>query len=137
FARLGLRSIPMVAESGPIGGKQSHEFIILADTGESQVFCHRDYLDFEVPREDVNFDDIAALQGIVDRWTSLYAATSDKHDPAALRAIREGARVQARGIEVGHSCYVGTTYSESMIAPVRSADCSERAVHMASHGIRR
>src|SRR5881396_2772065 len=75
FARLGLKSIPMVAESGPIGGSQSHEFIILADTGESEVFCHRDYLDFEVPGADVNFDDVAGLQAIVNRWTSLYAAT--------------------------------------------------------------
>src|SRR5213075_2977441 len=75
FARLGLKSIPMRAESGPIGGDMSHEFIILAATGESQVFCHRDYLDFPVPTPDTDFDDTAALQGIVDRWTSLYAAT--------------------------------------------------------------
>src|SRR6266566_3809462 len=86
FARLGLKSIPMVAESGPIGGDMSHEFIILADTGESEVFCHRDYLDFEVPGADVNFDDVAGLAAIVGRWTSLYAATSDKHDKAAFAA---------------------------------------------------
>src|SRR5467141_482639 len=77
FARLGLKSIPIRADTGPIGGDLSHEFIILADTGESEVYCHRDYLDFEVPGEDVNFDDVATLQAIVDRWTSLYAATSD------------------------------------------------------------
>src|SRR5256886_181044 len=87
FARLGLKSIPMRAESGPIGGDMSHEFIILADTGESEVFCHRDYLDFTVPGEDVNFDDVAGLQGIVDRWTSLYAATSEKHDAAAYAGV--------------------------------------------------
>ena len=63
FARMGLQSIPMVAESGPIGGNLSHEFIVLADTGESEVFCHRDYLDFEVPGADVNFDNISGLQG--------------------------------------------------------------------------
>src|SRR5688500_6160959 len=68
FARLGLRSIPMQAESGPIGGNLSHEFIILASTGESEVYCHRDYFDFPVPDEDVSFDDPAVLQGIVDRW---------------------------------------------------------------------
>src|SRR2546425_5070785 len=84
FARMGLKSIPMRAESGPIGGNLSHEFIILADTGESEVYCHRDYLDFEVPGATVNFDDITDLQAIVDRWTSLYAATSEKHDPAAF-----------------------------------------------------
>src|SRR6202521_2581481 len=68
FARLGLKSIPMVAETGPIGGDLSHEFIILASTGESEVYCHRDYLDFAVPGADVDFDDVAALQGIVDKW---------------------------------------------------------------------
>src|SRR6516162_2236266 len=70
FARMGLRSIPMVAESGPIGGNLSHEFIILAQTGESEVYCHRDYLDFAVPPEDVDFDDREALQRIVNQWTS-------------------------------------------------------------------
>src|SRR4029079_17297923 len=81
FARLGLKSIPMRAESAPIGGDMSHEFIILAATGESEVFCHKDYLDFEVPGEGVDFDDVAGLQGIVDKGTSLYAATSEKHEP--------------------------------------------------------
>src|SRR3979411_2134471 len=79
FARLGLKSIPMRAESGPIGGDMSHEFIILASTGESEVYCHRDYLDFAVPGGDVNFDDIAGLQGIVDKWTSPDAAASERH----------------------------------------------------------
>src|ERR1700759_21004 len=78
FARMGLRSIPMVADTGPIGGNLSHEFIILASTGESEVYCHRDYLDFEVPDADVDFDNPEALQTIVDKWTSLYAATSEK-----------------------------------------------------------
>src|SRR5467141_398041 len=73
FARLGLKAIPMVADTGPIGGNLSHEFIILASTGESEVYCHRDYLDFPVPGEDVNFDDVATVQGIVDTWTSRYA----------------------------------------------------------------
>ena len=80
FARLGLKSMPMVAESGPIGGTLSHEFIILASTGESEVYCHRDYLDFPCRTPMSIFDDVAGLQGIVDRWTSLYAATSEKHD---------------------------------------------------------
>src|SRR6476469_9558654 len=71
FARLGLKSIPMVADTGPIGGNLSHEFIILAETGESEVFCHKDYLGFPVPDAGVNFDDVTGLQGIVDKWTSL------------------------------------------------------------------
>src|SRR5215210_1456238 len=77
FARMGLKAIPMRSDTGPIGGDLSHEFIILAPTGESEVFCHRDYLDFAVPPADTDFDDVAALQRIVDRWTSLYAATSE------------------------------------------------------------
>src|ERR1700741_4542142 len=80
FARLGLKSIPMRAESGPIGGNLSHEFIILANTGESEVFCHKNFLDFEVPAEDVAFDDVGVMQGLFEKWTSLYAAASDMHD---------------------------------------------------------
>src|SRR5580658_6210696 len=87
FDRVGLRAIPMVADTGPIGGNLSHEFIILASTGESEVFCHRDFLGFTIPDETVNFDDVAALQNIVDLWTSRYAATSDKHEPAVFDAI--------------------------------------------------
>jgi prolyl-tRNA synthetase len=135
FARLGLKSIPMRAESGPIGGDLSHEFIILAETGESEVFCHRDYLDFEVPGADVNFDDVAGLQGIVDKWTSLYAATSDKHEPEKYAALAPQAQVSARGIEVGHIFYFGTKYSEPMKATVAGPDGSEKPVHMGSYGI--
>ena len=88
FARLGLTAIPMRAESGPIGGDLSHEFLILASTGESEVFCHSDYLSFRTPPEDIDFDSAEAMQDVVDKWTSLYAATSDKHDPAAFEQAR-------------------------------------------------
>ena len=135
FARMGLKAIPMVAETGPIGGNLSHEFIILASTGESEVFCHRDYLDFEVPGADIDFDDVAGLQSTVDRWTSLYAATSEKHDNAAFEALPEGSRVSARGIEVGHIFYFGTKYSDPMKAVVTGPDGAEHAVHMGSYGI--
>ena len=135
FARMGLKAIPMVAETGPIGGNLSHEFTILAATGESEVYCHREYLDFEVPGESVDFEDRERLQAIVDRWTSLYAATSDKHDPAAFDAIPPSDRVQARGIEVGHIFYFGTKYSEPMKALVTGPDGVERPVHMGSYGI--
>ena len=135
FARLGLRSIPMVAESGPIGGNLSHEFIILAETGESEVFCHRDYLGFDVPGADVDFTHVGRLQSIVDKWTSLYAATSEKHDVAAFEALPSDKRVSARGIEVGHIFYFGTKYSEPMKAVVTGHDGIERPVHMGSYGI--
>jgi prolyl-tRNA synthetase len=132
---MGLRSIPMVAESGPIGGNLSHEFIILADTGESEVFCDREYLDFEVPGPEVDFDHIGRLQAIVDKWTSLYAATSEKHDPAAFAKLGPGQGLSARGIEVGHIFYFGTKYSEPMKAVVTGPDGVERPVHMGSYGI--
>jgi len=135
FARLGLKSIPMVAESGPIGGNLSHEFIILASTGESEVYCHRDYLDFPVPPENVNFGNVEELQKIFDQWTSLYAATSEKHDAAAFAKLPADKQVSARGIEVGHIFYFGTKYSEPMKAVVTGPDGSERPVHMGSYGI--
>ncbi len=135
FARMGLKAIPMVAETGPIGGNLSHEFIILASTGESEVFCHRDYLGFDVPAEDVDFDDIAGLQATVDHWTGLYAATSEKHDAAAFETLPEAARVSARGIEVGHIFYFGTKYSEPMKALVTGPDGADHPVHMGSYGI--
>jgi prolyl-tRNA synthetase len=135
FARLGLKSIPMRAESGPIGGNLSHEFIILASTGESEVFCHKDYLDMAVPPADVNFDDVAGLQAIVDRWTAQYAATSDMHDAAAYDLVPTDKRVSARGIEVGHIFYFGTKYSEPMKAVVSGPDGKEVPIHGGSYGI--
>ena len=135
FARLGLKSIPMVADTGPIGGNLSHEFIILADTGESEVYCHKDYLDFPAPDSDVNFDDVAGLQKVVDKWTSLYAATSEKHDAAAFGKLPGPSQVSARGIEVGHIFYFGTKYSEPMKAVVAAGDGTEKQVHMGSYGI--
>ncbi|HUC48459.1 MAG TPA: proline--tRNA ligase [Xanthobacteraceae bacterium] len=134
FARMGLRSIPMVAESGPIGGNLSHEFIILAETGESEVYCDSDYLNFEVPGPDVDFDHVGRLQAIVDKWTSLYAATSEKHDPAAFATL--GAKgLSARGIEVGHIFYFGTKYSEPMKAIVTGPEGVDRPIHGGSYGI--
>jgi len=135
FARLGLKSIPMRAESGPIGGNLSHEFIILADTGESEVFCHKDYLAMDVPGADVNFDDISGLQSIVDKWTSQYAATSDMHDAAAYGKISPDSQVSARGIEVGHIFYFGTKYSAPMKAVVATGAGGDVPVHMGSYGI--
>jgi prolyl-tRNA synthetase len=135
FERMGLKSIPMRADTGPIGGDLSHEFIILASTGESGVFCHKDYLDFAVPGPDTNFDSVEDLSAIVAKWTSLYAATEDMHDEAAFSAVPELSRVAARGIEVGHIFYFGTKYSEPMKAVVAGPDGKEVPVHMGSYGI--
>jgi prolyl-tRNA synthetase len=135
FARLGLKTIPMRAESGPIGGNLSHEFIILAATGESEVFCHKDYLEYEVPGADVTFDDVAGLQAIVDKWTALYAATSDMHDAATFAKIPADKQVSARGIEAGHIFYFGTKYSVPMKAVVAGPDGKEVPLHGGSYGI--
>jgi prolyl-tRNA synthetase len=133
FTRMGLRAIPMAADTGPIGGDLSHEFIILADTGESAVFAHRDLVEFDVLASDVDYE--KDLQPIVDRWTSLYAATDEKHDKAKFEAIAAEKRVEARGIEVGHIFYFGTKYSTPMNAKVMDADGKEVAVHGGSYGI--
>lgn len=135
FARLGLKAIPMRADTGPIGGDLSHEFIVLASTGESEVFCHKDYLGFETPAADTDFDSVEGLKGIVDKWTSLYAATEEMHDKAAYEAIPADSQLSARGIEVGHIFYFGTKYSEPMGATVQGPDGQNLPVHMGSYGI--
>ena len=128
FARLGLKSVPMRAHSGPIGGDMSHEFIILAETGESQVWCHKDLVEMDVPGEDVDFD--GDLEPIIKRRTSLYAATDEQHDQAAFEAqVPADKRLSARGIEVGHIFYFGTKYSAPLKAEVAGpgrSDASRR-----------
>ena len=133
FDRFGLRPIPMRAESGPIGGDMSHEFIILADTGESEVFCDRSLLDLPIPAEDTNYDD--DLTSIVDAWTTPYAATEEMHDKDTFQRLPENERIAARGIEVGHIFYFGTKYSEPMGAIVAGPDGVDTPVHMGSYGI--
>ena len=133
FARLGLKAVPMRADTGPIGGDLSHEFIILADTGESQVFCHRDLVDMPAPGPDVDWDD---LQTEVDRRTALYAATEEMHDQERFEAeAPEDKRLSARGIEVGHIFYFGTKYSKPMKAIVAGPDGKDAPVHMGSYGV--
>jgi prolyl-tRNA synthetase len=133
FARMGLKAIPMAADTGPIGGDLSHEFIILAETGESAVFAHRDLIEFDVLADEPDYE--KDLQPVVDRWTGLYAATDEKHDPVKFEALPAEKRVQARGIEVGHIFYFGTKYSAPMNAKVMDADGKEVTLHMGSYGI--
>lgn len=134
FARMGLKVIPMRADTGPIGGDMSHEFLILAETGESEVFCHKAYLDMEVPAEGVDYGDHAGLADIVRRWTSEYAVTDEMHDPSAC-PVPPDALIAARGIEVGHIFFFGTKYSEKMGARVAGPGGEEVAVEMGSYGI--
>ncbi len=134
FARMGLKSIPMRADTGPIGGDLSHEFIVLADTGESEVFCDRQLVDMAVPDADITFDD--DLQPLVDQRTALYAATDEMHDAAEFeKTVNAENQISARGIEVGHIFYFGNKYSTPMKATVMGPDGKEVAAEMGSYGI--
>ncbi len=134
FERMGLKSVPMKADTGPIGGDLSHEFIILADTGESQVFCDKAMLDLPIPGEETDFT--GDLGELVEPFTTPYAATEEMHDQSAFEAaVPEDRRVSARGIEVGHIFYFGTKYSEPMKAVVNGPDGKDITVHMGSYGI--
>ncbi|MCH7539172.1 MAG: proline--tRNA ligase [Proteobacteria bacterium] len=132
FARMGLKAIPMLAESGPIGGDMSHEFVILAPTGETEIHCHRDLLDFDVLGSEIDYD--GDLERVVGRWTDLYAATDKKHDPASC-PVPPDQLVEALGIEVGHIFYFGTKYSKSMDAVVAGPNSEPVPVEMGSYGI--
>ena len=135
FTRMGLKAIPMRADTGPIGGDLSHEFIILAETGESAVFCHRDFLELPVPGEATDFGNDAEMAGIVEQWTAPYAATEEMHDETAWSQVGEGDRLAARGIEVGHIFHFGEKYSRPMGASVTGPDGKEHFVSMGSYGI--
>lgn len=135
FDRLGVRAIPMQADTGPIGGDLSHEFLILADTGESEVFCHRDFETLGVPDAGVDYKDDAGIESIFKSWTETYAATDEMHDEAQWEKVAEGDRLNARGIEVGHIFHFGTKYSEPMGAKVTGADGKDHNVFMGSYGI--
>jgi prolyl-tRNA synthetase len=134
FARMGLKAVPMRADTGPIGGDLSHEFIILAETGESQVYCHKDLIDMPPPGSDVDWR--GDLTPHVEARTKLYAATDEKHEPARFeKEVPAEKRLSARGIEVGHIFYFGEKYSKPMNCVVNGQDGKEHVVHGGSYGI--
>ncbi|WP_375625899.1 proline--tRNA ligase [Bartonella sp. MU37NMGALS] len=135
FSRLGLKAIPMRADTGPIGGELSHEFIILAETGESAIFCDKQFLELTVPDSSIDFSDKAVLDDIVKQWTSFYAATEEMHNEEEWAKISDHNRLSARGIEVGHIFHFGTKYSAPMGAKVMGQDGKEHVVSMGSYGI--
>jgi prolyl-tRNA synthetase len=134
FDRMGLKAIPMRAETGPIGGDLSHEFIILADTGESGVHVHSDFLEMAWTDTSIDYRDRHYLQSIVDHFTALYAATDDVHDPQAAEQYGDKI-VSRRGIEVGQVFYFGDKYSRPMGAVVAGPDGEPVALQMGSYGI--
>ena len=136
YERMGLQAIPMRADSGPIGGDYTHEFLVLADTGESGVFYDSQITDLTFGDREINFDDVAQCQGVLEEFTSRYARTDDTHDEAQFHAqVPEERRREARGIEVGQIFYFGTMYSDKLGATVQDASGAQVPIHMGSHGI--
>ncbi len=135
YERMGLQAIPMRAETGPIGGDLSHEFLVLADTGESEVFYDSAITDLSLGDRQVDYDDWDECAGIVQEWTTPYARTDDTHDDSLFNEVPEDRRRTRRGIEVGQIFYFGTKYSEPMGATVQGPDGKAVPVHMGSHGI--
>ena len=135
YERMGLQAIPMRADSGPIGGDDTHEFLVLAATGESEVFYDSAVTDIRLGARDIDYDSHDQCRGVMEEFTALYARTDETHDEALFLKIPEERRRVARGIEVGQIFYFGTKYSEPMGAVVATPDGERVPVHMGSHGI--
>lgn len=135
YERMGLQAIPMRADSGPIGGDYTHEFLVLAETGESEVFYDSAVTDIRMGERDIDFSDKAQCQGVMEEFTSLYARTDETHDEAVFAEVPKDRQRTARGIEVGQIFYFGTTYSDPLGAKVMDETGKPVPVHMGSHGI--
>jgi prolyl-tRNA synthetase len=135
YERMGLHAIPMRADSGPIGGDDTHEFLVLADTGESEVFYDKAILDLKMGGRNVDYTDRAACAAIVHEWTTPYARTDETHDVSLYHALPQDRQATSRAIEVGQIFYFGTKYSEPMGAMVVNEHGERVPVHMGSHGI--
>jgi len=135
YERMGLQAIPMRADSGPIGGDNTHEFLVLAETGESEVFYDSAITDLKLGDREIDFDNWDEVSAICTEWTTPYARTDETHDAAAFAEVPQERRKSSRGIEVGQIFYFGTKYSEPMGATVQDGDGNKVPVHMGSHGI--
>ncbi|AFO91827.1 proline--tRNA ligase [Phaeobacter inhibens] len=135
YERMGLQAIPMRADGGPIGGDYTHEFLVLADTGESEVFYDSAVTDLTFGDRAIDYDSVEQCQGVLEEFTSKYARTDETHDEALFNEVPEERRRVARGIEVGQIFYFGTKYSEALGANVQGPDGKQSPVHMGSHGI--
>jgi prolyl-tRNA synthetase len=136
FARMGLKAVPMRAETGPIGGSDSHEFLILAETGESEVFFDKAFHDMDWSTFEIDFDDVEAVSKLVGEFTSKYAATSEMHDAVDYeKRVPAERRVTGRGIEVGHIFFFGTKYSDPFACSVQGPDGKMVTLQSGSYGI--
>ena len=135
YERMGLQAIPMRADSGPIGGDDTHEFLVLADTGESEVFYDSEITDLTFGDREIDPSDHDACRAVLDEFASRYARTDETHDPELFAKVPEERQRTARGIEVGQIFYFGTKYSDAMNAKVQGPDGKQVPGHMGSHGI--
>jgi prolyl-tRNA synthetase len=135
FQRMGIQAVPMKAASGPIGGDLSHEFIVLAPTGESEVFYDAAFEQMDWSRSDLRYDDPVGLLNLFEDVSSTYAATDETHDESRWADISEERRRAGRGIEVGHIFYFGDKYSEPMGLRVSGPDSQMITPMMGSYGI--
>ena len=135
YERMGMKAIPMRADSGPIGGEDTHEFLVLADTGESEEFFDRNILDLSLGDKEIDYNNWDECASIFKEWTTPYARTDETHNPELFAEIPDERQMTSRGIEVGQIFYFGTKYSESMNAKVSTPNDGEIPVHMGSHGI--
>ncbi|MFB9223188.1 proline--tRNA ligase [Paracoccus cavernae] len=135
YERMGLQAIPMRADGGPIGGDYTHEFLVLAETGESEVFYDSEITDLKFGNRQIDYDSVEQCEGVLQEFTSRYARTDETHDEAIFAEVPEDRRRSARGIEVGQIFYFGTKYSEAMGANVVNDKGERVPAHMGSHGI--
>ena len=133
FNRLGLKAIPMAADTGPIGGDLSHEFIILAETGESQIYADKKI--FEIDLSKYEFKDSSLSQMRKD-FTDIYAATDEKFDEIKFnKEVDKKDQIKTKGIEVGHIFYFGDKYSKPMNCTIDDKSGKKISVKMGSYGI--
>ena len=135
FQRMGIKAVPMKAASGPIGGDLSHEFIVLAPTGESEVFYDAAFEEFDWGQADLSYGDSAGLEKLFEQVSSTYSATDETHDEARWAEVASDRQRTGRGIEVGHIFYFGTKYSASMGLKVSGPDGAMVSPEMGSYGI--
>jgi len=135
FQRMGIQAVPMKADPGPIGGDLSHEFIVLAPTGESEVFYDSSFEEIDWHRDDLRYEDAGGLQALFDQVSSTYAATDETHDVAKWELVPEAKRRTGRGIEVGHIFYFGDKYSGPMGMRVSGPDGHPVTPMMGSYGV--
>ena len=133
FNRLDLKAIPMAADTGPIGGDLSHEFVILAETGESEIYADKNI--FDINPKKYKFDDVS-LQRMREDFTKIYAVTDEKYKKDDFdKLVKKEDQIITKGIEVGHIFYFGDKYSKPMNCLIDGKSGKKTSIKMGSYGI--